>query len=213
VVDFWNELFLFVSQNATPHLGALAFRAPSTRIHTGPVNPAEPPAAEPSRKIKRKVCMLGTFAVGKTSLIRRYVRGVFDEKYLTTMGAKVDKKNVRVADVGVDLLLWDLNGEDRFQALSMEYARGAAGYLLVIDRTRPATLEAAHALQQKVLHAVGPLPFIVLVNKSDLPGHWDRQPGDLDALRAGGWVFVETSARTGTGVDEAFMSLASRLID
>lgn len=157
--------------------------------------------------------MLGTFAVGKTSLVRRFVRGVFDEKYLTTMGAKVDKKSVRVGDVGVDLLLWDLNGEDRFQALSMEYVRGAAGYLLVIDRTRPATLEAAHALQQKVVHAVGPLPFIVLINKSDQPGHWDRQPDDLDALRGSGWVFHETSAKTGTGVDEAFTNLACRLID
>ncbi len=173
----------------------------------------EPPAPEPGRTIKRKVCMLGTFAVGKTSLVRRYVRGVFDEKYLTTMGAKVDKKSLRVGDVGVDLLLWDLNGEDRFQALSMEYVRGAAGYLLVIDRTRPATLEVAHALQQKVEHVIGRLPFVVLINKADLPGHWDRQPGDLDALRAGGWMFVETSAKTGTGVDEAFMNLAGRLIE
>jgi hypothetical protein len=156
--------------------------------------------------------MLGTFAVGKTSLVRRYISGIFSEQYLTTMGARVEKKHVAVDGRPVDLIVWDLNGEDRFQALSMDYVQGAAGYLLVTDRTRPATLEAAHALQQKVEHAIGPVPFVVLINKSDLPDAWDKRSADLDALREAGWTFVETSAKTGVGVDEAFTSLARRLL-
>lgn len=162
--------------------------------------------------IKRKICMLGTFAVGKTSLVRRFVRGQFSDKYLTTMGAKVDKKTIVLPEAQVDLLVWDLNGEDRFQALSMDYVRGAAGYLLVADQTRPATLEAAHALQQKVEQALGGLPFVLLLNKADLATHTDRRTEDLDVLRAGGWAFFETSAKTGIGVDEAFTHLARRLL-
>ncbi|MEZ4700682.1 MAG: Rab family GTPase [Rhodothermales bacterium] len=177
------------------------------------MNPDPQPASDPSRTIKRKICMLGTFAVGKTSLVRRFVKGIFSDKYLTTMGAKVDKKSLAIDDVRMDLLVWDLNGEDRFQSLSMEYVRGSAGYFLVVDQTRPATLEAAHALRQKVEQTVGPLPFILIVNKIDLPGHWDRRQEDLDALRASGWICVETSAKTGTGVDEAFIALARRLVE
>lgn len=156
--------------------------------------------------------MLGTFAVGKTSLVRRFVRGQFSEKYLTTMGAKVDKKTVVLPEATMDLLVWDLNGEDRFQALSMDYVRGAAGYLLVADHTRPATLEAAHAIQQKVEQALGVLPYALLVNKTDLVGDVVRRTDELDALRAGGWMLFETSAKTGMGVDDAFTHLARRLL-
>ena len=156
--------------------------------------------------------MLGTFAVGKTSLVRRFVKGMFDDSYLTTMGAKVDKKTVHLDDLTVDLVLWDLNGEDRFQSLSMEYVRGAAGYLLVVDHTRPASLETAHALHQRVVHTIGPVPFVLVVNKSDLPANWPDRDRDLAALSAKGWHIVETSAKTGTGVDEAFTTLARHLV-
>lgn len=156
--------------------------------------------------------MLGTFAVGKTSLVRRFVRGQFSEKYLTTMGAKVDKKTVVLPEATMDLLVWDLNGEDRFQALSMDYVRGAAGYLLVADQTRPATLEAAHAIQQKVEQALGALPFALLVNKTDLLAGAPRRSDEMDALRAGGWILFDTSAKTGMGVDDAFTHLARQLL-
>ncbi len=158
--------------------------------------------------MKKKVCMLGTFAVGKSSLVRRYVKGLYSDKYLTTMGAKVDKKTVHVDDKQVDLLLWDLNGEDRFQELSMEYVQGTAGYLLVVDRTRRSSLEAAHALQQKVEHAIGPLPFLLVLNKSDLSDTWETQERELQQLRDRGWQICETSAKMGTGVEEVFSQLA-----
>lgn len=156
--------------------------------------------------------MLGTFAVGKSSLVRRFVKGIYSDEYLTTMGAKVDKKTVLLEDKQVDLLLWDLNGEDRFQELSMEYVQGAAGYLLVVDRTRRSSLEAAHALQQKVEQAIGRLPFLLVLNKSDLDTTWENQKRELQQIRDRGWYICETSAKMGTGVEEAFFLLAQMIL-
>lgn len=156
--------------------------------------------------------MLGTFAVGKTSLVRRFVKGIFSEKYLTTMGAKVDKKTVVLDNKTVDLMLWDLNGEDRFQRLSMDYVQGSAGYLLVIDATRRSSMEAAHALQQRVQETLGPVPFIVVFNKSDLASPWENQDREIDQLEQQGWIVKHTSAKTGTGVEDVFKTLTEMML-
>ena len=157
--------------------------------------------------------MLGSFAVGKTSLVRRFVKGIFSDKYLTTMGAKIDKKTVIIDGKQVDLLLWDLNGEDRFQELSMDYVQGAAGYLLVIDSTRQSSLDAAHTLHQKVQSVIGSVPFILVLNKIDMNKKWDACERDMLQLEEQGWTIYRTSAKTGTGVDEVFSNLAQMLID
>jgi small GTP-binding protein len=163
--------------------------------------------------VQKKICMLGSFSVGKTSLVARYVSSVFSERYLTTVGVKIDKKTVTADGVDVTLMLWDIYGEDDFQKLRMSYLRGASGYLLVVDGTRRATLDVALALERKVRSDVGPLPFVVCLNKSDLRGEWEI---DLDMLhdlaRAGGWPVIETSAKLGAGVDEAFAELTRRMI-
>ena len=99
--------------------------------------------------------MVGTSAVGKTSLVERYVKDVFSERYLTTVGVKISRKQVKVGDDPVDLLLWDLYGEDRFQKLSSNYLRGAAGYFLVADGTRPDTLDLALTLYHKAEAQLG----------------------------------------------------------
>ena len=156
--------------------------------------------------------MLGTFAVGKTSLVRRYVKGIFSDKYLTTMGAKVDKKTVDFEDKTVDLLLWDLNGEDRFQELSMDYVQGTAGYLLVIDSTRRSSFDAGHHLRQKVENAIGTVPFVVVFNKSDLNQAWENQDKEIQQLEESGWTIMHTSAKTGTGVEEVFKTLTKMIM-
>jgi len=98
--------------------------------------------------IQKKICMLGSFAVGKTSLVSRYVTSIFSDKYLSTVGVKVDKKVITVAEEEVTLVLWDLYGEDGFQTVQKSYLRGAAGYLLVVDGTRFETFAAARELQK-----------------------------------------------------------------
>jgi len=91
--------------------------------------------------LQKKICMLGGFSVGKTSLVKRYVQSVFSETYLTTVGVKIDKKTVDLPERSVNLILWDLAGEDDIGSLRITYLRGAAGYVLVADGTRPATLD------------------------------------------------------------------------
>ena len=93
----------------------------------------------------------------------------------------------------------------------MSYLRGSAGYLLVADGTRAATLEVARSLRTRVEAELGPLPFVLLANKADLAGAWAVADGELDELRSRGWSVRRTSARTGEGVEDAFRELAVRV--
>ena len=160
---------------------------------------------------QKKICMLGGFSVGKTSLVKRYVESVFSETYLTTVGVKIDKKTVTLGDKTVHLILWDLAGEDDMASLRMSYMRGSAGYVLVADGTRSATLEVALALRKRVEAEYGPLPFALLINKNDLREQWTVTDDDLEKLRGDGWWVRTSSARTGEGVEDAFTDLATRV--
>jgi small GTP-binding protein len=158
--------------------------------------------------LQKKICMLGGFSVGKTSLVKRYVESVFSETYLTTVGVKIDKKTVPLGDRNVSLILWDLAGEDDIASLRMSYLRGAAGYVLVADGTRPSTLEMALSLRQRVETDYGALPFVLLLNKNDMKEQWTIGDGQIEDLRRKGWWVQTSSARTGEGVEEAFNDLA-----
>ncbi len=160
--------------------------------------------------LQKKICMLGAFSVGKTSLVKRYVDSVFSETYLTTVGVKIDKKVVELGGRAVNLILWDLAGEDDINAFRMAYLRGAAGYVLVADGTRPATLDVALSLRRRVEMDHGPLPFVLLLNKNDLTDQWAISDADIDALRINGWWVQTSSARSGDGVEAAFLDLATR---
>lgn len=160
--------------------------------------------------IQKKICMLGAYAVGKTSLVSRYVHSIFSDKYHTTVGVKIDKKVLEVGGQSLNLVLWDLYGEDQFQRIQSFYLRGSSGYLLVADGTRASTLEAAVSIQQRAEEALGKVPFVLLVNKHDLD--WELQDSDLEPLRGQGWTILYTSAKTGEGVEEAFALLAGRML-
>jgi small GTP-binding protein len=162
--------------------------------------------------LKKKVCMLGAFSVGKTSLVARFVHSIFSEKYQTTIGVKVDKKTVSLGDSGVTLLIWDLHGEDDVHSVRASYLRGSAGYLLVADGTRAATLGTAEMLHARMREAVGDVPFVLLVNKADLASEWEVAEPDLARLESEGWPIVRTSALSGDGVEDAFGMLARALV-
>lgn len=162
--------------------------------------------------IQKKVCMLGSFAVGKTSLVARFVRSIYSEKYHTTVGVKIDKKQVQVDGQGVNLILWDLYGEDEFQKVHMSYLRGAAGYLLVIDGTRRETFDKALVLQQRAEEALGKIPFVVVLNKVDMKDSWEVDDRVVEELIQKGWHVIHGSAKTGLGVEEAFLTLAKEVL-
>ncbi|MDM0074750.1 Rab family GTPase [Variovorax sp. J2P1-59] len=161
--------------------------------------------------MQKKICLLGAFGVGKTSLVRRYVHTIFSDAYLTTVGVKIDKKVLNVGSEEVALILWDIAGEDEVAAVRVSYLRGAAGYLLVVDGTRPETLDTAVSIQSRVNAEIGAVPFFVLLNKADLQEDWAIPPERIAALEASGWVFRRTSAKTGDGVETTFAELAARL--
>lgn len=163
--------------------------------------------------ISKKVCMVGAFSVGKTSLVQRFVRSIFSEKYLTTLGVKIDKKVVTVDGNEVTLMLWDIYGEDEFQKLRISYLKGASGYLLVADGTRPDTLDAAVNIHERIKDTIGHLPFILLLNKSDLTEEWELKDEDIADLLEKNWTIQKTSAKTGAGVEEAFFTLARKMIE
>ena len=92
--------------------------------------------------IQKKICMLGDFGVGKTSLIKRFVEGRFDDRYLSTIGVKISRRVVKQADNEINLLIWDLvGGEFLAETTERNYMRGASGALLVCDLTRLNTLD------------------------------------------------------------------------
>jgi small GTP-binding protein len=158
--------------------------------------------------IQKKVCMLGSFSVGKTSLVRRFVDSIFDEKYHTTIGVKVDKKIVKASGEDVTLVLWDIHGEDVYQKMRMSYLRGMSGYLLVADGTRRQTLDDALSLNERVVQEFGRLPALLLLNKYDLTDQWEIDSSQTAKLTAAGWNVFNTSAKTGDAVEKAFSQLA-----
>jgi len=156
--------------------------------------------------------MLGAFAVGKTSLVRQFVFSIFSGKYQTTLGVKIDKKSLQIDDQPVELILWDLAGEDDFMKVPMSYLRGSAGAVLVADGTRADTLEVAIELNQKLRSQVGEVPVILLVNKSDLKDDWKIDQEALNKLSDSGWQVIESSAMSGTNVNRAFQNLAQQIL-
>jgi small GTP-binding protein len=161
--------------------------------------------------LQKKICLLGAFGVGKTSLVRRFVDTIFSDAYLTTVGVKIDKKLLTVGGEQMALILWDIAGEDDIAAVRVSYLRGAAGYLLVIDGTRPETLDTAVSIQARVDAEIGSVPFVALLNKADLEEDWTISMERIAQLEAGGWRFRRTSAKTGAAVEETFQELAALL--
>jgi GTPase SAR1 family protein len=113
----------------------------------------------------------------------------------------------------VTLLLWDLEGAETEHELRKSYLRGASGYLLVADGTRNDTLDKALALQSRAEETIGSVPFLLLLNKSDLEEMWDVDSLELDSLKERDWQITKTSAKTGQGVEEAFLNLAQRVLE
>ncbi|WP_299413190.1 Rab family GTPase [Acaryochloris sp. IP29b_bin.148] len=159
--------------------------------------------------IKHKVVMMGMWGVGKTSLVRRFVNSIYDERYHSTLGVKVDKKVISLEEKPVTLLLWDIAGaEDQF-SIPLHYLQGASGYLVVIDGTRKASLECALDLIQLIEDKMGSVPYIPIINKSDL--NWEITAEDVTRLLGHQQPIFQSSAKTGENVEEAFLALAKTL--
>lgn len=163
--------------------------------------------------ITAKVSLVGDFAVGKTSTVARFVDDSFSDSYLTTVGVKIDTKEIEVDEAGgrIKLIIWDIAGKGQFSDTDMNYVRGSGGYLLVADGTRRETLDSAFQLRDQIEVAYGPLPYVLLLNKSDLQDSWELPEPIVAELHANGVSTHITSAKTGDNVQTAITALAEIL--
>ncbi len=163
--------------------------------------------------IQKKICMVGAFATGKTSLVARFVKGIYSDIYHTTIGVKIDKKLVNLGNQEVNLILWDLHGEDEFQKVQMSYLRGSSGYFLVADGSRRSTLDKAFCIQKKVEKTIGKVPFILILNKFDLTDEWEIDDTVMEELSRLCWSVIAGSAKNGLGVEQAFLTLVEKMME
>ena len=159
--------------------------------------------------IQKKVCMVGVFATGKTSLVQRFVHSLFSAKYHSTVGVKIDRKQVQVGTEPVNLLMWDIEGRTAEQEIPESYLKGAHAVFYVADGTRRETFEQLFSLRDHVRSAAGDVPSIVALNKYDLKGQWVVSADDGRKLIDGGFHMLTTSAKSGEGVEDAFRWLAT----
>ncbi len=164
----------------------------------------------PESILQFKICLLGGSAVGKSSLIARFVHSIYSSQYHTTVGVRIEKKLVQTTKGTANLMIWDINGEDAYQKVQTTYLRGMAGYLLVADGTRAQTVDECLKLHARAIEGFGALPAFLLINKSDLLSEWRV---DMQQLESIGIQILKTSALTGDNVETAFEQLALQMVE
>ncbi|MEW5936283.1 MAG: Rab family GTPase [Candidatus Thermoplasmatota archaeon] len=171
------------------------------------------------RGIIKKVCMVGDGAVGKTSLIRRYVYDDFRDKYLETIGAKVTKKVLETrkregTPVHLTMMIHDIAGQVRFESVHRLYYQGASGALVVCDFTRESTMLSLRSWVEAMKEEAGEIPMVLVVNKADLVEQYDFGEDAIDKIsRRLGMPYYLTSAKTGLNVEQAFEEIGRRVVE
>jgi len=150
--------------------------------------------------------MVGDFAVGKTSLTQRFVNNVFSDKYLTTIGVKIDTVEIG----GTKVILWDVAGRDSLSPVNVSYLVGASGIVLVADGTRQSTVDNLYSIWQAIFEKIGSVPVVVAVNKKDCD-NWAIEDGDLTKFSELGWPVFFTSAKNNDNVEDMFEALVSEV--
>ena len=165
----------------------------------------------PSEKYILKLCLLGDGAVGKTSLVRRFVHDVFDDKYIMSFGTKVSKKVMDIDGSEVDLMIWDILGQKALESLHAAYYRGAVGAFAVCDFTRPETMSNLRGWIEGFRSVAGNQPVTILGNKMDLERKFSLSELEVFGHSVGCQV-LETSAKTGTNVERAFHEIGVKML-
>jgi small GTP-binding protein len=171
--------------------------------------------------IAKKICLVGDFGVGKTSLIRRFVDRSFSDQYLSTVGVKISRKLVELpskdgeSGTSVQLVIWDLEGDTKFKAIATTHLQGAAGAIIVSDVTRYETIENAQN-HIELCAKINPKAWVIMaLNKADLiDPEQIAKFAKLNSFADRPLVIgtYQTSAKTGESVDLIFQQLATKMI-
>jgi small GTP-binding protein len=165
------------------------------------------------KKFMKKICMLGEMAVGKSSLVRRFVHNVFSDTYLSTIGAKVMKKEVQLEDALVKLMIWDIIGFVKYDTLLKSYSKGSHGGFIVFDTTREETFKAIEEWADVFTQDGEKRNIMIIGNKVDLEPGFDVE-ARVEALTGEhGWKYILTSAKSGENVEDAFKTMARDILD
>jgi small GTP-binding protein len=167
------------------------------------------------KDVMRKICVIGEAAVGKTSLIRRFVHDKYEDRYIATLGTKTTAKTVNITldkeVVDLKLQIWDVLGVRSFSKIQKNTYKGSKGAFIVLDLTRKETMYTYEAWLLSLYKIAGEIPVILLANKNDLPGEYGTD--EIEALiRIYGLPYYLTSAKTGENVDEAFEQLGRMML-
>jgi len=163
--------------------------------------------------IKKKICLLGSFGVGKTSLIRQFVHNTFEETYLSTIGVSISQKIIELnTNKAIECIIWDIEGHQKFSSVVENYYTGAAGAVLVGDLTRPESLEAMESIINGFLKINPDSRTVFCANKNDLLFPSGSMQLFSDWSKKKGLNFFETSAKTNDNVSAVFNALAGLLV-
>ncbi|MGY5852961.1 MAG: GTP-binding protein, partial [Candidatus Thorarchaeota archaeon] len=186
-----------------------------TEIRMRPQKPIRPDLSEDAYMYLFKVMVTGEGAVGKTTLVNRYVTGIFERDYKTTIGSQFAVKLTHISppesdnSVGIKLQAWDVAGQARFQAVRKMYYSGAAGVVLVFDVTRRRSFTELQKWVQEAHESIGgKVPILCVGNKIDLPDRAVPSDEAKQWTEDSGFLYMESSAKTGEGVADMFTVLA-----
>jgi small GTP-binding protein len=181
-----------------------------------PSTPYVPEENLPARTINKKICLVGDFSVGKTSLAHRFLYNLYDERCLSTVGVKVNRKTVAVPFrdkiVELTMMLWDVGGTQHFHFMPTSYLRGVTGGVLVCDMTRPETLDSLRSYTRVLVQTNSRVKLVLAANKYDLVSQPQLVQKDVEQAAADlNSPYFMTSAKTGHGVDRLFRHLGRLL--
>jgi len=163
-------------------------------------------------RILKKICMLGDFAVGKTSMIRRYVLDEFDDRYITTLGTKITKKNLKIDGRDLTFQIWDIVGNVKFSKIQAQYYLGSDGAFIIFDVTRRDTFDNITKWADMFLEVAPKAKLLLIANKADLDATYDFQVMMEEVAKKYNASFCTTSAKTGERVEAAFSTLGKSIL-
>jgi len=162
-------------------------------------------------KLAKKICLIGRFGVGKTSLVKQYIDKQFSEKYKTTVGVSISTKSLLLDDIELSLVIWDIAGFEHDGHYN-HYLRGVHGLIWVIDGTEPESFSILDTMTHS-LPQLKQIPSICFINKHDLISDWIIGNNEIDILTKNHHLVLNSSAKTGKNVELGFQTLAKLLLN
>ncbi len=160
--------------------------------------------------VAKKICLIGRFAVGKTSLVKQFIEKQFGEKYKTTVGVSISTKNLTVENKDISLVIWDIAGFEQ-DGHYVHYMRGVHGLIWVLDGTEPESFKILETINNS-LPEIKQVPSVCFINKCDLVDEWVIKESEINSLKEFNYAVYKTSAKTGENVEAGFTKLASLLL-